>query len=85
MLKGAMFMCACVGLRGTMATITAVPQAADQQLRLWQKRAGFLGRFAAVNHKDIGRRYIATGLIYFLLASTTALLMRIQLAFLCPM
>ena len=64
-----------------MTTISAAPQATDQLLRLWQKRAGFVGWFAAVNHKDVGRRYIATGFIYFLLAGVAALLMRLQLAF----
>src|SRR4051794_8751545 len=64
-----------------MTTISAVPQATDQLRQLWQKRAGFIGWFAAVNHKDVGRRYIATGFIYFLLAGMAALLMRLQLAF----
>lgn len=40
-----------------------------------------MGWLAAVNHKDVGRRYIVTGFVYFLLAGVAALLMRIQLMF----
>src|SRR3982750_100413 len=49
--------------------------------RLWQPGAGLIGWLATVNHKNIGRRYIVTGFIFFLLAGIAALLMRIQLMF----
>lgn len=64
-----------------MTTTPWIQQPAAQLQRLWQAPAGRLGWFTAVNHKDIGRRYIATGLIYFLLAGVAALLMRLQLMF----
>jgi cytochrome c oxidase subunit 1/cytochrome c oxidase subunit I+III len=68
-----------------LTIISTTPRAADQQAdqlrRLWQKPAGLVGWLSAVNHKEIGRRYMATGFIYFLLAGVAALLMRVQLAF----
>jgi cytochrome c oxidase subunit 1/cytochrome c oxidase subunit I+III len=39
-----------------------------------------IGWLSAVNHKDIGKRYIATGFMFFALAGVAALLMRTQLA-----
>jgi len=42
---------------------------------------GLIGWLTAVHHKEIGRRYIATGFFFFLLAGIAALLMRIQLMF----
>jgi cytochrome c oxidase subunit I+III len=53
----------------------------DQLRRLWQVPAGFIGWLSAVNHKQIGSRYIATGFANFLLAGIVALLMRIQLMY----
>jgi cytochrome c oxidase subunit I+III len=44
-------------------------------------QSGFLGWFSAVNHKEIGKRYIFTGFAFFVLAGIAALLMRIQLMY----
>jgi cytochrome c oxidase subunit I+III len=46
-----------------------------------QPEAGFVGWLSAVNHKDIGKRYIVTGFMFFALAGVAALLMRIQLMY----
>ena len=62
-------------------TTIPVSSTTDQLRRLWQKPAGLIGWLSAVNHKEVGRRYIATGFIWFLLAGMAALLMRLQLAF----
>lgn len=62
-------------------TTISVPSTTEQLRRLWQKPAGLIGWLAAVNHKEIGRRYIATGFLWFLLAGLAAVLMRLQLAF----
>ncbi len=62
-------------------TTISVPSTTEQLRRLWQKPAGLIGWLSAVNHKEVGRRYIATGFIWFLLAGLAALLMRLQLAF----
>ena len=47
---------------------------------LWQSRPGLIGWLSAVNHKNIGARYIVTGFLFFALAGIAALLMRTQLA-----
>jgi cytochrome c oxidase subunit 1 len=64
-----------------LTTISAVQPPTQQLRRLWQAPAGLIGWLAAVNHKDIGSRYIVTGFVFFLLAGVAALLMRIQLMF----
>jgi len=48
--------------------------------RTWQTPPGLIGWLSAVNHRAIGARYIATGLLFFALAGIAAILMRIQLA-----
>jgi cytochrome c oxidase subunit 1/cytochrome c oxidase subunit I+III len=47
---------------------------------VWQPRKGIIGWLSAVNHKNIGARYIVTGFMFFALAGIAALLMRTQLA-----
>ena len=57
---------------------------ADHVARLrkqWQPRPGLIGWLSAVNHKDIGKRYIFTGFLFFVLAGIAALLMRTQLMY----
>jgi cytochrome c oxidase subunit 1/cytochrome c oxidase subunit I+III len=46
-----------------------------------QPYAGVVGWLSAVNHKQIGKRYIVTGFMFFALAGIAALLMRIQLMY----
>jgi cytochrome c oxidase subunit II len=48
--------------------------------RTWESPGGFLGWFSQVNHRDIGRRFIVTAFVFFLLGGIEALLMRLQLA-----
>jgi len=48
--------------------------------RTWRRPPGFLGWLATVDHKEIGRRYIVTALIFLALGGAVALLMRLQLA-----
>jgi cytochrome c oxidase subunit I+III len=47
----------------------------------WQPRPGVIGWLSAVNHKEIGKRYIVTGFLFFLSAGIAALLMRTQLMY----
>jgi cytochrome c oxidase subunit I+III len=68
-------------MEGVLTTISSVQQPHEQLRRLWQAPSGLIGWLAAVNHKDVGRRYLVTGFGYFLLAGVAALLMRIQLMF----
>ncbi|NNM73139.1 cytochrome c oxidase subunit I [Enterovirga aerilata] len=46
----------------------------------WRTRPGFWGALATVDHKVIGRRYIATAFVFLILGGILALAMRWQLA-----
>jgi cytochrome c oxidase subunit I+III len=46
----------------------------------WQDRPGFWGWLTSTDHKSIGKRFIITAFIFFLLGGVLALLMRVQLA-----
>ena len=46
----------------------------------WRRPPGILGWLATVDHKEIGRRYIVTALIFLILGGAMSLLMRVQLA-----
>jgi cytochrome c oxidase subunit I+III len=46
----------------------------------WLSPPGLLGWFTHVNHRSIGRRFIFTAMVFFLLGGLEALLIRIQLA-----
>jgi cytochrome c oxidase subunit 1 len=48
--------------------------------RTWRRPPGIVGWIATVDHKEIGRRYIITALIFLALGGVLALLMRLQLA-----
>jgi cytochrome c oxidase subunit I len=48
--------------------------------RVWTDPGGFWHWFTHVDHKSIGRRYIATSFVFFLLAGVLAALMRLQLS-----
>ena len=47
--------------------------------RTWASPPGFFGWFTHVNHRSIGRRFVVTAFIFFLLGGIEAALMRIQL------
>jgi len=49
-------------------------------LETWADRPGLMGWLTTVDHKRIGRRYIATAIVFFVLAGIMAMLMRIQLS-----
>ncbi len=53
--------------------------AAGRLEHIWGTPAGFISWLSTVDHKAIGRRYIATAFLFFLTAGLTAVLMRIQL------
>jgi len=48
--------------------------------KAWGSPAGLWGWLTTVDHKAIGRRYIATAFVFFLMGGVLALLMRLQLA-----
>jgi cytochrome c oxidase subunit I+III len=57
------------------------PEALEQLDRTWLSPPGFFGWFTHVNHRSIGRRFIITAFIFFLIAGLEAMAMRLQLAF----
>ncbi|MBP2292890.1 cytochrome c oxidase subunit I [Azospirillum rugosum] len=48
--------------------------------RTWATPPGLWGWLSSVDHKQVGRRYIVTAFVFFLLAGLLALAMRMQLA-----
>jgi cytochrome c oxidase subunit I+III len=48
--------------------------------RTWSRKPGLIGWFTTVDHKEIGRRYMVTAMIFFALAGILGLLIRTQLA-----
>jgi cytochrome c oxidase subunit I+III len=48
--------------------------------RTWSRPPGLWGWLSTTDHKEIGRRYMVTALVFFLLAGVLALMMRVQLA-----
>ena len=48
--------------------------------RAWRRPPGIIGWLATVDHKEIGRRYIITALLFLAAGGFLALLMRLQLA-----
>lgn len=64
-----------------MTTKISVSERTAALTELWQPRPGIIGWLSAVNHKNIGRRYIVTGFLFFAMAGIAALLMRIQLMY----
>ena len=48
--------------------------------RSWATPPGLWGWLTTVDHKQVGRRYIVTAFVFFLLAGVLALAMRMQLS-----
>ncbi|MGA0585531.1 cytochrome c oxidase subunit I [Dyella sp. KRB-257] len=65
-----------------MTDTATVLRERDRQtlLATWADRPGLMGWLTTVDHKRIGRRYIVTALVFFVLAGIMAILMRIQLS-----
>ena len=49
-------------------------------LHSWSRPPGVIGWLSTTDHKEVGRRYIVTALIFFAFAGVLALIMRSQLA-----
>jgi cytochrome c oxidase subunit I len=48
--------------------------------RVWGTRRGIVGWLSSVDHKVVGRRYIATAFLFLFLGGLSAIVMRLQLA-----
>jgi len=69
-----------------MATADAIPADEEARIRVelersWAVPRGLIGWLSVVDHRSIGRRYLVTAFVFFVLAGVLAALMRIQLAF----
>jgi cytochrome c oxidase subunit I+III len=67
-------------MESAAATATGTARGREALVRAWRRPPGFVGWLAAVNHKNIGWRFIVTGLAFFVAGGILALLMRTQLA-----
>jgi heme/copper-type cytochrome/quinol oxidase subunit 1 len=47
---------------------------------IWETKPGFVGWLSSVDHKEIGKRYLVTALVFLLIGGIEALIMRAQLA-----
>ncbi|HEY5086151.1 MAG TPA: cytochrome c oxidase subunit I [Gemmatimonadaceae bacterium] len=63
-----------------MAVTTAPTASTDRLNRIWETSPGLYGVLATVDHKTIGKRYLATAFVFFLLGGLGAAVMRWQLA-----
>lgn len=67
---------------GKVTRMSGAPTAADEAMleATWRDPPGILGWLCAINHKSIGRRFIASAFWFFVFAGILAALMRLQLA-----
>ena len=63
-----------------MTTITPDAGLERRLEEIWKPTPGIRGWLSTVDHKEIGKRYIATALIFLVLGGVEALMMRVQLA-----
>jgi cytochrome c oxidase subunit 1/cytochrome c oxidase subunit I+III len=55
-------------------------QLAARLEEIWKTKPGWQGWISTVDHKEIGKRYIATSLVFLVLGGLEALMMRVQLS-----
>ena len=67
-------------MAATDETTAEAQASADALQRAWESPPGLGGWLKAVNHKQIGTRFIVTGFVFLLLGGVQALMMRTQLA-----
>jgi cytochrome c oxidase subunit I+III len=61
--------------------VPAVDERLHNELeRTWRQQTGFWGWLTSIDHKSIGKRYIITAFVFFILGGLNAALMRAQLA-----
>ncbi|HEY9111141.1 MAG TPA: cytochrome c oxidase subunit I [Rhodanobacteraceae bacterium] len=56
------------------------PELREKLEHMWSDKPGLIGWFSTVDHKKIGKRYLATAFIFLLAGGVEALGMRLQLA-----
>ena len=65
---------------GELLTEEALVRETELLEATWRERSGLWGWLTSVDHKSIGKRYIITAFIWFLLGGINAALIRLQLA-----
>jgi len=63
-----------------VAVTTAPMESTEQLNRIWETRPGLFGVLGTVDHKTIGKRYLITAFVFFLLGGLAASVMRWQLS-----
>ncbi|HMA19305.1 MAG TPA: cbb3-type cytochrome c oxidase subunit I, partial [Gemmatimonadaceae bacterium] len=63
-----------------MTAITPDAALAQRLEEIWKPEPGIRGWLSTVDHKEIGKRYIVTALIFLVVGGIEALLMRAQLS-----
>ncbi|HEX5042502.1 MAG TPA: cytochrome c oxidase subunit I [Candidatus Polarisedimenticolaceae bacterium] len=53
---------------------------AERLTRIWETPRGLRGWLSSVDHKEIGRRYLVTAVVFLLMGGVEALALRVQLA-----
>ncbi|MBI1361109.1 MAG: cytochrome c oxidase subunit I [Alphaproteobacteria bacterium] len=61
-------------------TETRVPPSGPDLAAIWETGPGLKGWFSTVDHKEIGKRYLVTALVFLFIGGIEALVMRAQLA-----
>jgi cytochrome c oxidase subunit I+III len=59
--------------------MTDIGSRTDVLAKAWDTKPGLIGWLGAVNHKQVGKRYIVTALIFFAIGGVQAVLLRLQL------
>jgi cytochrome c oxidase subunit 1 len=67
--------------REALPDSTAAAALHRQLSTTWRIPSGFVGWFMVADHRTVGKRYLATAFVFFILAGLLAALMRLQLAF----
>src|SRR5690606_24145627 len=68
------------GPRVTLTRSRSAPTVSDELDAIWSSRTGIPGFPGAVSHKQIGMRFIWTGMAFLLVGGIEGLLLRVQLA-----
>jgi cytochrome c oxidase subunit I len=64
----------------TTAPAVSEPSLHDKLLHIWETPPGLFGVLGTVDHKKIGKRYLATAFVFLALGGIEAAIMRLQLA-----
>src|SRR5262245_58086749 len=64
----------------TLREVEVNPALTERLKGIWETPAGPVGWLTTVDHKEIGRRYLVTAMLFLFAGGIEALVMRVQLA-----